>query len=84
MHAQLALARRVAMALIVIGAWQVLATDRVQAGINQWTSNGPQGGPCLYPGARPPDADYPLCGHGQQRCVFYTAGEPLRRWPSGG
>ena len=45
MHAQLALARRVAMALIVIGVWQVLATDRVQAGVNQWTSNGPDGGP---------------------------------------
>src|SRR3989442_3107949 len=45
MHAQLALARRVAMALIMIGSWQVLATDRVQAGVNQWTSNGPDGGP---------------------------------------
>src|SRR5205823_14592254 len=44
MHAQLALARRVAMALIVIGLWQVLVTDRVHAGLNQWTSNGPEGG----------------------------------------
>src|SRR5438094_875201 len=45
MQAQLALARRVAMALIVIGVWQGLATNRVQAGVNQWTSNRPDGGP---------------------------------------
>src|SRR5438105_1975446 len=44
MHSQLALARRVVMALIVIGLWQVLATDQVHAGLNQWTSNGPEGG----------------------------------------
>lgn len=44
MRVQLVKTRRVGLALVMMSLWTVLASSQAQAGINEWTSNGPGAG----------------------------------------